>query len=662
MSSTKLQVQTENILPIIKKWLYSEREIFLRELLSNSLDAIRKLKKLSLQEDIRDPEDLDYKINISIDQELKAIVIEDNGIGMDKDEVVRYLSNIAFSGAHDFIQKYEKESINEDASNEKIKEVKDKAGIIGNFGLGFYSSFIVADKVEVDSLSYKKDADAVLWSCDGSVDYQLGTGTRDKRGTTITLFLSQEAQKSFLNEEEISRLIRKYADFVDIPIQVQSKQANHCKPLWIKAPKEIKEEQEYLDFYQYLYPMQEKPLFHIHLNVDYPFRLQGILFFPKLSHEVEWSKSNVKVYCKQVFVSDHSHDIIPQFLSVLQGVIDIPDLPLNVSRSYLQSDANIRKISNYIINKITDTLKAKYTKEREHYDNIWPDLAPFVKYAMLNDTKFYEQALPALVFELARPQLDSDTEGSPKTKNITLIDYLEKNKEKTNSQIFYTSNPKDQSAALEMLYKQDIDVLLLDNIIDSHFIQFLEGKGDGYKFIRIDAEITEHFIDKSASSSIVDNDGKDPAAQKDASIVELFTKALTGLTGITGSEKIKVKVETFKDAKIPALLVYPEQTRRFQDMAAAYQLMQDNKTNTPIPLEHTLVLNKKNKIIAAMSPSNLVVDSNIPEGNEQTQKQELIARQIYYLARLSQNKLNSQELGSLMDSSYQLLQDSLKKS
>ena len=669
MSTAKLNVETKNILPIIKKWLYSEKEIFIRELISNSLDAIQKVKKISLIEDIRNPEDLDFSIKIHLDEEKHTLSIEDNGIGMDKDEIVRYLSNIAFSGAYEFIEKYEKnieEDIQNSTSNKSqndLRDQKDKAGIIGNFGLGFYSSFIVAEKVVVESLSYKKDASAVLWTCDGSEDYELKEGTRDKRGTTITLFLPKEENK-FLDENEISTLIRRYADFVNTPIHLskgtdEGKQINHCEPLWAKAPKDIKDKEKYAEFYKYLYPFQENPLFHIHLNIDYPFPLKGILFFPKLSHEIEWNKSNVKIYCKQVFVSEQSQDVIPQFLAILQGVIDIPNLPLNVSRSYLQSDSNVRKISNYIIKKIAETLKSKYTKEREEYDRIWPDLAAFVKYAMLNDQKFYEQALPALVFEFARPTHVAATDSSDANaamKTITLMDYLAKNKEKTKDQIFYTNNPKEHAAALDMLYQEGIDVLLLDSVIDTHFIQFLESKKDDenhYKFIRIDAEITE-YMSESPPVSIVDKDGEDSGEKENTNLIDFFKNSLKVLPA---SEQITIEVKNFKDEKTPALLVYPEQTRRFQDMAAMYQQSnqqpnQEGDNQAPVP--HTLVLNKKNAIINSLIPSALVDSSST-----QSSRKDDIARQIYYLTRLSQNKLSASESKDLMQTSYNLLTENV---
>ena len=489
----KLSVETENILPIIKKWLYSQKEIFLRELVSNAFDAVNKLKKVSLSEEIRDAKDTEYAVNIRIERDKKQLIIEDNGIGMNAEEIGKYITNIAFSGAHDFIKKYE------EPGN------KDKAGIIGNFGLGFYSSFMVADTVEVDSLSYRKDAKAAYWSSTGGVEYEMGEGKREKRGTTITLGLN-EASQDLLDKTKITELVRRFVDFLPIAVQVDGAEANRRDPLWSKAPAKLKKE-DYDSFYKYLYPLQGEPLFHIHLNVDYPFQLQGILFFPRLRHEMELNRSNVKIYCKQVFVSEEAQDIIPQYLTILQGVIDIPDLPLNVSRSYLQNEPQIKKISKHIVKKIADRLKEEHQKNPKEYEKIWPEISPFVKYAMMNDEHFYEQALPALIFQTANPGSSPSTEKT-EAKFLTIEEYQSKHKDKTGDKVYYVSDMKSQASPLAMLNAQGISVLLLNALIDNHFIQFIESKVKDCRFTRVDADLSEHVLDKGSESKILDAEAR----------------------------------------------------------------------------------------------------------------------------------------------------------
>ena len=534
-TKSKLSVDIENILPIIKKWLYSQKEIFLRELVSNSFDAINKLKKISLSEDIRDSEDTDFAINIKIERDKNLLIIEDNGLGMTADEITKYIANIAFSGASDFIKKYE-ESGN-----------KDKAGIIGNFGLGFYSSFMVSDKVEVESLSYKKDAKSALWTSSGGVEFEMGEGSRKTRGTSIKLTLSEDS-KEFLDKAKISELVRHFVDFLPIPVRVDGAEANKKDPIWIKSPSSLKKE-EYIEFYKYLYPFQGEPLFYVHLNVDYPFQLQGILFFPRLRHEMELNKSNVKIYCKQVFVSDEAQELIPQYLTILQGVIDIPDLPLNVSRSYLQNEPHIKKIAAHIVKKVADKLKDEYQKNRSNYEAIWNDIAPFIKYAMMNDEKFYEQAVPALIFQIASGAGETvgisgvvgASDSDNKNKFITLEEYQLKHKSKINEKVYYISDIKSQAGPLKMLNEQGIDVLLLNALIDNHFIQFLETKGSNYHFTRVDAEVSEHIIDKASDSIILDKTGQDNKEQ----IIAFFKEALQ-------DDKLIIRVEPLKDEKNPS--------------------------------------------------------------------------------------------------------------
>ena len=620
----KLAVETENILPIIKKWLYSQKEIFVRELISNAFDAINKLKKVSLSEDIRDAEDKEYAIDLRIEGNKKQLIIEDNGIGMDAEEVGKYISNIAFSGAHDFVKKYE------EATD------KDKAGIIGNFGLGFYSSFMVASKVELDSLSYKKGAKAVLWSSAGGLDYEITEGKRKKRGTTITLTLNEDAHE-FLEKTKINELVRHFVDFLPLPVRVDGAEVNHRAPLWTKAPSSLKKE-EYDAFYKYLYPFQGDPLFHIHLNVDYPFQLQGVLFFPRLRHEMELNRSNVKIYCKQVFVSDEAQDIVPQYLTILQGVIDIPDLPLNVSRSYLQNEPQIKKIANHIVKKIADRLKEERQKNPKDYEKIWPEISPFVKYAMMNDENFYEQSLPALIFQEANFNEENPISQEKEKSFLTIEDYQSKYKDKTGDKIYYVSDTKSQAGPLGMLSSQGIGVLLLNALIDNHFIQFLESKVKDCRFTRVDAEVNEYLIDKEGDSKILDAEGKD---QKEE-LIKVFKEAL-------GDDKITLRVEALKNERVPAMVLLPEHMRRFQEMSA---MMSEGAKAFELPVEHSLLLNSKNKIIRSFLRPILIENAN----TEKEGKQKLMARQIYYLARLAQGNISRKDIENTLETSYSLLE------
>lgn len=629
MEKGKLSVHTENILPIIKKWLYSEKEIFLRELVSNALDAINKVKKVALTEDIRDAEDDEYAIDIRIDREQGELIIEDNGIGLTAEEIKKYITQIAFSGAEEFVKQYEESGD------------KSKAGIIGNFGLGFYSSFMVAKRVEIESLSYKTDAAPARWSSDGGEEFEIGEGSRSKRGTSIKLIL-EEDDKNLLDKATINDLVRKYCDFMPVVIRVDGTQTNRENPLWTKQPSQLKKE-DYVEFYRYLYPHQGDPLFYIHLNVDHPFHLQGILYFPRLAHEMELNQSEVKIYCKQVFVTGEAQDLIPKFLTVLQGVVDMPDLPLNVSRSYLQSDAQVRKIAAHIVKKVADRLIEENKKSPDNYREIWKDIAPFVKYGMLNDERFYEQAQSALIFPLA--DLSSagedagdagEGEASAVAKNFTTIeDYVAANKDKLENKILYVSDLRTQAGPLKLLQQQGIQVLLMDSMIDSHFMQFLEMKYPDYKFARADAEVSDHIVDKEAGPGLTDADGKD----LDGRVSEIFKKAI-------GDEKVTIQVETLKDENLPALILLPEQMRRFSEMAAA---MSGGRAPAQFPAEHTLLLNRKNKIIAALGAPALITG----DGGET--KQELTAKHVYNLARLAQGGVGPDDLEEFLKGSYDLL-------
>ena len=457
---------------------------------------------------------------------------------------------------------------------------------------------------------------------------EIDEGTRTKRGTAIRLSLNKDSSE-YLDKTKIIELVRRFVDFLPIPILVDGAEANRRDPIWAKPPSSLKKE-EYTNFYKYLYPHQEDPLFHVHLNVDYPFKLQGVLFFPRLRHEMELNRSNVKIYCKQVFVSDEAQELIPQYLTILQGVIDIPDLPLNVSRSYLQNEPQIKKIAKHIIKKVADRLKEEYQKHRSHYESIWPDIAPFVKYAMMNDDNFYEQAVPSLIFQVA-------TDGNKKAEFINLDEYKSKHKDKIGDKIYYVSDEKSQAGPLNILRSQGISILLLNALIDNHFIQFLETKEQDYKFTRVDSEINEHLIEKNDDVKILDAEGKD----KKEELIKLFKKAL-------GNDKITIQVESLKDEKIPAMIVLPEHMRRFQEMSA---MMSEGAKAFEMAAEHSLILNTKNSIIQSLSQPVLIESS----GQDKNTKQELVAQQIYYLSRLAQGNIARVDIENTLNISYELL-------
>jgi molecular chaperone HtpG len=597
----KLSIHTENILPVIKKWLYSENEIFVRELISNAHDAIEKLRRVSMTEDVFEADRTDFTIDIRVDAAKGTLEFEDNGIGMTADEVRKYITQIAFSGAEEFAKKY-------------LQGDPSKADIIGHFGLGFYSSFMVASKVEIESRSYRLDAEPVFWSSDGGEEFEIGPGTKEHRGTIVRLYLNEEFRSEYLDTAKIQSLVRRFCDFLPVKIHVNGAQVNRQQPLWTKMPSSVKKE-DYIDFYKYMFPFQEDPLFYIHLNVDYPFRLQGILYFPKLAHEMDLNRSEVKLFCKQVFVTDEASEVIPKFLTVLQGVIDLPELPLNVSRSYIQNDPQVKKIASHIVKKVADRLVEEFKKNRAEYEKIWPEIAPFVKYGMLSDEKFYEQAKDAL---LLRRIADSSSEKEGPAF-LTIDEYRDRNKDRAGERIFYASDLKTQGPAIRLVQKQGIDVVLLDTVIDTHFTSQLEVKAGGLRFVRVDAELTEHAVE--TSSEIVDADAKS-ARQR---IEEIFRKALP-------DSKITIRVENLKSDEIPAMILLPETMRRMSEMALLW-----GQEGSKFPEHHTLLINLKNPLIQKMAKPSLI-------GSDGDAKKIELAAQIYRTARLSQAALSPEEM------------------
>ena len=487
-----ISIHTENIFPIIKKWLYSDHEIFLRELVSNGFDAITKLQKIAVKENVADIPS--PKINIQVDTEKKTVTFSDTGLGMDAEEVTKYITEIAFSSAEEFI--------------EKFKDKDEKNQIIGHFGLGFYSSFMVSNLVEIKSKSYKKDATAILWSCDGSTSYTITESDRKEIGTDVILHINEE-NKSFLEEAKITELAQKYTNFLPVEIQVNGKKVNDESPLWTKAPNEVSEE-EYKEFYKKLFPFNAEPLFWIHLNVDYPFNLKGILYFPKVMHELDATKGQVKLFCKQVFVSDNANDVIPEFLTLLQGAIDCPEIPLNVSRSYLQNDPYVQKISKHIIKKVADKLNEMAKKDNGNFETIWNDISPFIKYGMMQNDDFYSKVKDIIIFE------------SSTGHKTNIPDYLDRNKEKSKDKVLYCADKEGQNTYITMCKEQGLEVLFLHALIDTHFIQFLESKDTNIKYVSVDSELSDTLIEENQPTQVVDKDNK----TSDDKLLDIFKTSL----------------------------------------------------------------------------------------------------------------------------------------
>lgn len=530
MQKGNIRVQTENIFPIIKKFLYSEHDIFIRELISNAVDASQKLKTLASLGEVKGEIGV-LKVEVSINKEAGTLTIADNGIGMTSDEVDKYINQVAFSSAEEFLNKYKGQNEN---------------NIIGHFGLGFYSSFMVSDRVEIFTKSHKEGATAVRWECDGSPEYILEDTEKENRGTSIVLHLNEES-KEFLEEHRISEMLEKFCRFLPVPIYFQEKQVNNPTPAWTKKPSELTDE-DYEKFYKELYPFGETPLFWIHLNVDYPFNLTGILYFPKIKQSYEIQKDKIQLYSNQVFVTDEVKDIVPEFLMLLHGVIDSPDIPLNVSRSYLQGDPNVRKINGYITKKVADKLDEIFRTNRKSFEEKWESLGLFVKYGMMTDDKFLEKAAKFFVME--------DTEG----KFYTLDEYklateaIQKNKE-GKQVVLYSTNPVQQDTFIKGAKEKGYTVVKMETLVDAAFINNIEMKWNDVVFTRIDADIADNLIDKSEGTESVLNKEEIEKLEK------LFNQPQEGL-------HIQVSVKGLPATSLPVTATRPEQMRRMKDMAA----------------------------------------------------------------------------------------------
>lgn len=608
-TSGKISIHAENILPIIKKWLYSEKDIFLRELVANAIDALHKLHKINtLGEETRPLED--FVVRISIDQDAGTISIADTGIGMETAEIEKYINQVAFSGLHDFVEKYQDKGADQQ--------------VIGHFGLGFYSSFMVADKVEIDSLSYRPMSAPAHWVCDGSINYTLSASNRTAVGTTITLHVSDNS-KEMLSEATLTTILQKYCAFVKYPVFIHDKQVNDPRPLWTKSASQLSDK-DYLDFFHRLFPSKPDPLFWIHLNVDYPFNLRGIMYFPSLRHELDASQGEVKLYCNQVYVADNLKEVVPDYLTVLQGALDCPDLPLNVSRSYLQNDPQVRKISQHIAKKVADKLLGMAKTEADKFQNCWQDVHPFIKYAMMRDSSTYEKLQPYVLYK------------STKGDYLSLDKYIEQYGEKTDNTIIYCSDIDTQAAYVAMFEEAGIAVLVADKLIDTHFMQYLEAHTQGqqgdksYKFRRIDADVSKSLVQDNSSVIV------DPKDNKNASdkIADLFRNSLT-------RQQVKIEVKDLKSTKVPAMLVFDENTRRLQEMSNFGR----DGSNQPLG-QHTLVVNQSNGAIRRL----LTLAAHSSKTNEIA----LMVNQIYDLAYLQHSRLSSSMMRDFIERSASLLE------
>lgn len=653
-----LSINSQNIFPIIKKWMYSDHDIFYRELVSNACDAITKLKKLSMIGEYEAPDDIEYKVEIKLSAKDKTIKIIDNGIGMTKEEVDEYINQIAFSGAEAFLEKY-KDKANDDQ-------------IIGHFGLGFYSAFMVADQVTIDTLSFKDGAESVHWSCDGGTEYDISEGTKAAPGTEITLYLNEDSYE-FANEYKAKEVLDKYCSFMPVPIFVTNEDAgeqteeipeeevtekdtvldtfikdavteevekedgtketvekvpakkmakivkrpvaiNDIHPLWTKHPNECSDE-DYKEFYRKVFHDYKEPLFWIHLNMDYPFNLKGILYFPKINTEYESIEGTIKLYNNQVFVADNIKEVIPEFLLLLKGVIDCPDLPLNVSRSALQNDGFVKKISDYITKKVADKLSGMCKTDKENYEKYWDDINPFIKFGCLKDEKFAEKMNDYIIFK----NLDG--------KYLTLKECLEENKEKHENTVFYVTDEVEQSQYINMFKNEGIDAVILTHNIDQPFITNMESKNENLKFKRIDADLSDSFKEETSKDELKDMTEKLSKTFKDA----------------LGKENLTVNVEKLKDASISSMITLSEESRRMQDMMKMYGMagMDPNMFGAE---GQTLVLNANNDLVKYVAE------------HADGENTKIICEQLYDLAMLSHAPLSPEQMTGFIARSNKIME------
>ena len=604
-----ISVESEHIFPIIKKWLYSEKDIFLREIVSNATDAVTKLKRLESLGEIKEIGD-NFKISVELDKDAKTLTVTDNGIGMTEDELGRYICQIALSGALEFIQKYEDSSTS--AQN----------GIIGHFGLGFYSSFMVSEKVEVITKSYT-DSPAVRWVCSSEGEYEIFPYEKAERGTSVIMHIA-EGEEEYLSSDKIRSMLNKYCAFMPVEIYFSDGEnveddsgapapINDVNPLWLRNPSDCKPE-EYNDFYKKVFGDFRDPLFYVHINADYPLNFKGILFFPRLNNEFESVEGQVKLYYNQVYVADNIKEIIPEYLLMLKGVLDCPELPLNVSRSYLQNNTYVSKVSAHIVKKVADKLNSLCLNEREEYEKVWNDIRTFVEYACMRDKKFYDRVKASLLLKL--------TDGS----YVTPENYLEEAKEKHEKTVYYATDAALQAQYISMLNNQNIKIALFEKMIDTQFIAMLENYDPDIKYVRVDADI----------AAALKGDGE---AEKNEKLEEIFKE-------VSGNSELKVSFESLKDGSVPAILNVSEQSRRMEEMMKLYS-MSGAGTAPIFPLEMTIILNTASSLITNLT--------SLTENNEAKAKR--IAKQIYFLSLISQRALSGDEMKSFLADSYGILED-----
>ena len=641
-----LSISSENIFPIIKKWVYSDHDIFARELVSNGCDAITKLKKLDMMGEYTLPDDYKGKIQVIVNPEEKTLKFIDNGLGMTADEVEEYITQIAFSGATEFLNKYKDKTTEDD--------------MIGHFGLGFYSAFMVADEVHIDTLSYKEGAKPVHWVSEGGTEYEMEEGDKEEVGSEITLFLNEDCVE-FSNEYRIREVLEKYCSFMPVEIFVSKENENGEKemvevspasdkakivkrpvsisdpaPLWTKHPNECSKE-DYIDFYRKVFMDYKEPLFWIHLNMDYPFNLKGILYFPKINTEYDSIEGTIKLYNNQVFIADNIKEVIPEFLMVLKGVIDCPDLPLNVSRSALQNDGFVQKISEYISKKVADKLSGMCKTDKENYEKYWDDISPFIKFGCLKDEKFCEKMSDYVLFKnldhkyMTLKECIEKNGGKAEPEEKTEGENAEQSAEKKETEkttIYYVTDEQQQSQYINMFKKEGLDAVILSHNIDSPFITQMEQKNEHIKFQRIDADLTDHFKED------VSEEEKEAFKEKTDSLVEIFRKAL-------GNDKLEVKVEKMKDENVASMITLSEESRRMQEMMKMYGM--SGMDPSMFGTNATLILNANHPLV------EYVVAHKDGENTE------MFCHQLYDLAMLAHKPLSPEEMTEFVKRSNEIM-------
>lgn len=634
----KLSIHSENIFPIIKKWLYSDHDIFMRELVSNASDAITKMRHLVSTGEAKN--EAEYEIQVIYDKENQILQFKDNGLGMSADEIEKYINSIAFSGAEDFVKRF--------------KDAGEDEQIIGHFGLGFYSAFMVSEKVTIDSLSYREGEEACFWECDGGTDFKMDKGTRTERGTTISLYLSKDGDE-FKNEYKIKNTLNKYCSFMPYPIyfevletgeekkdeeKKERKPINTTKPLYLENPSSVSDEQ-YRDFYRDTFVDFKEPLFWIHLNMDYPFRLKGILYFPKITDQFAELEGQIKLYNTQVYVADNIKEIIPEFLMLLKGVIDCPDMPLNVSRSFLQNDGFVKKIYDYISKKVSDKLVALFKTDRKNYESYWNDIHVFIKFGILREDKFYEKVKDAVLYKNVNGEYKTVFELLPEASEGG-----EGGETPTKTTVYYTDDAEAQRTYIELLKAEGKDIYEFDQRIDANFVSFVEGEHPEISFKRVDsgveefAQDDEEFADKNATAPESETGEAEDKKPEPSALSKAFATVL-------GLEKIEVELKKLKNEDIASLIVTSEESRRISEMMKLYSF----GSNAPdFPVDESLVLNTQNALV------RYVLD----EANGEADRH-LVMKQLYDFAKLDNNQLHGANLQAFLKRSAEILKKSIEK-